>query len=221
MTDTSDRIPANAISYSEAFKRVFAIKRPDPDELRARVERALADAAAKARAARGGEDPRDLVADDDNYETAVRDDYDQLLEDTAVREVDTWFRDQLANGALTAYQYDPGRGKELEVPVSYWQAPPFLPGDDLEYEPIYFLKSEFEAWLRKARGVSRKGSPRLDHAKRALTEKFGDPIPDNIPKDVSNRQLEQIVYDWCRNQGIKPGDWPSETNIRRAAGRRT
>ena len=122
MADTSDRIPANAISYSEACKRVLAIKRPDPDELRARVERALADAAAEARAAlEGGEGPRDLVADDDDYETAVPD-YDQLLEDAAVREVDKWFRDQLADGALTAYQYDPDRGKELQVPVTYWQA---------------------------------------------------------------------------------------------------
>jgi hypothetical protein len=51
---------------------------------------------------------------------------------------------------LNAYQRDPYTGEELRISTEDWKDAPILPGEDLAFPPIYFLKSEFEAWLPRA-----------------------------------------------------------------------
>jgi hypothetical protein len=53
------------------------------------------------------------------------------------------------SGAFNAYQRDPYTGEELRVSTEDWGDAPILPGEDLAFPPIYLLKSEFEAWLRR------------------------------------------------------------------------
>jgi hypothetical protein len=71
---------------------------------------------------------------------------------TARRDADLSFRTQLRNGALNAYQRDPYTGENLRVSSKNWEDAPVLPGEDLEFPPIYFVKSGFEAWLSKSCG---------------------------------------------------------------------
>jgi hypothetical protein len=62
------------------------------------------------------------------------------------------FRTDLRNGALDAYQRDPYTGEELKVSSKDWESAAILPGEELAFPPIYFLKSEFEAWLLNVSG---------------------------------------------------------------------
>jgi hypothetical protein len=196
MADTSDYIPTNGIRFDEAFERFFDAD-PRATELRTKIDRVI-----------------EAEVSGPEYDDTM-DEWDIVRTD-----LDLFFRQELSNGALVARRRDPYTGEEQKVPPKDWEGIAILPGADLEFPPSFFLEAEFEPWLRKVRGASRKSSPSLDRARRALTEKFGDPIPDTIPRDVSNTQLEGIVSNWCRNQGLMPKDWPSETHIRRAAGRR-
>jgi hypothetical protein len=68
--------------------------------------------------------------------------------------VDGWeaVRKDLRNGALDAYQRDPYTGEELKVSSKDWESAAILPGEELAFPPIYFLKSEFEAWLLTVSG---------------------------------------------------------------------
>ena len=124
MADTSDYIPTNGIRFDKAFERLFDAD-PRAAELRTKLDR--------------------LVVVD----ISGGPDYDDALGKWGVarKDVDLFFRGELQNGALKAYQRDPYTGQELLVSPEDWQDAPILPGEDLAFPPIYFLKSEFEAWL--------------------------------------------------------------------------
>jgi hypothetical protein len=132
MADTSDYIPANGIRFDKAFERLF-----DTDlraaELRAKIDRLI-----DTNISRGSE-------------------YDDAIDKwrTVRRDMDLFLRTELKNGALNAYQRDPYTGEDLRVSTKDWADAAILPGEDLEFPPIYFVKSEFEAWLPQASGRER------------------------------------------------------------------
>jgi hypothetical protein len=80
--------------------------------------------------------------------------YDDAVDgwDAVRKDVDLVFRTDLRNGALNAYQRDPYTGEELKVLSKDWESAAILPGEELAFPPIYFLKSEFEAWLLNVSG---------------------------------------------------------------------
>lgn len=127
MADTSDYIPMNGIRFDKAFQRLFDAD-PKVVELRTKLDRLI-----EVDASGGPE-------------------YDEALGKwgAARRGVDLFFRSELRDGALNAYQRDPYTGEELPISTEDWKDAPILPGEDLAFPPIYFLKSEFEAWLPKA-----------------------------------------------------------------------
>jgi hypothetical protein len=124
MADTSDYIPTNGIRFDKAFERLFDAD-PRADELRTKLDRLI-----EVNISGGPE-------------------YDDALGKWGVarRDVDLFFRRELRDGALKAYQRDPYTGQELLVSTEDWEDAPILPGEDLAFPPIYFLRSEFEAWL--------------------------------------------------------------------------
>jgi hypothetical protein len=197
MADTSDYIPASAIRFDDAFERLFDAD-PRAAELKAKIDRLV-------EAIEGGVNSDEYANVMDEWEVARTD-------------VDIFFRNELRYGPLSAYQRDPYTGQELRVTPEDWEAPAILVGADLTFPPIYFVKSEFQAWLRKVRGKKReKPSYRLELAKRALREEFGD----TIPEDKTDPQLYEVVRNWCRRHPeIKEKEWPGPDSVRRAAGRR-
>jgi hypothetical protein len=80
--------------------------------------------------------------------------YDDAVDewDTVRKDIDLVFRTELRDGALNAYQRDPYTGEELRLSTKDWETAAVLPGEELAFPPIYFLKSEFEAWLVKISG---------------------------------------------------------------------
>ena len=68
------------------------------------------------------------------------------------KDVDLVFRTELRNCALNAYQRDPYTSEELKVSSKDWESAAILPGEELAFPPIYFLKPEFEAWLLNVSG---------------------------------------------------------------------
>ena len=127
MADTSDYIPTNGIRFDKAFERLFDAD-PRAAELRTKLDRLV------------------------EVDISGGPEYDDALGKWGVarRDVDLFFRRELRNGALNAYQRDPYTGQELQVSKEDWEDAPILPGEDLAFPPIYFLKSEFEAWLPNA-----------------------------------------------------------------------
>jgi len=124
MANTSDYIPANGIRFDKAFECLFDTD-PRAAELRAKLDRLI-----EVNISGGSE-------------------YDDALGKWGVarKDVDLFFRRELRTGALKAYQRDPYTGQELLVSPEDWQDAPILPGEDLAFPPIYFFKSEFDAWL--------------------------------------------------------------------------
>ena len=80
--------------------------------------------------------------------------YDDAVDewDAVRKDIDLVFRMELRSGALSAYQRDPYTGEELRLSTKDWEPAAILPGEALAFPPIYFLQSEFEAWLLKASG---------------------------------------------------------------------
>jgi len=78
------------------------------------------------------------------------------------KQVDLVLRTELRHGALNAYQRDLYTGEQLRLSAKDWDGVAILPGEDLSFPPIYFVKSEFEAWLSTAsdrfRDVQRRPS---------------------------------------------------------------
>jgi hypothetical protein len=127
MADTSDYIPTNGIRFDKAFERLFDAD-PRAAELRTKLDRLV------------------------EVDISGGPDYDDALGKWGVarRDVDVLFRKELSSGALNAYQRDPYTGEELRISTEDWKDAPILPGEDLAFPPIYFLKPEFEAWLPNA-----------------------------------------------------------------------
>jgi hypothetical protein len=80
--------------------------------------------------------------------------YDGAIDewDSTRQDVDLVLRAELRNGALNAYQRDLYTGEQLRLSAKDWEGAAILPGEELSFPPIYFLKSEFEAWLLQASG---------------------------------------------------------------------
>jgi hypothetical protein len=72
--------------------------------------------------------------------------------DSTRQHVDIVLRAELRNGALNAYQRDLYTGEQLRLATKDWEGAAILPGEELAFPPIYFVKSEFEAWLLRASG---------------------------------------------------------------------
>lgn len=66
------------------------------------------------------------------------------------KHMDLALRAELRKGALNAYQRDLYTGEQLPLSTKDWEGLAILPGEELSFPPIYFLKSEFEAWLLTA-----------------------------------------------------------------------
>jgi hypothetical protein len=77
--------------------------------------------------------------------------------DSSRKRIDLVLRTQLRNGALKAYQRDLYTGEQLQLSAKDWDGVAILPGEELSFPPIYFLKSEFEAWLLTASDRFRDG----------------------------------------------------------------
>lgn len=181
MADTSDSIPANAIRLNDAFKRLFDAISPDAAKLNATMNH-LDETARNRMVTAGANEP------------AHRKFWDKW--DAAHRKTDPILLDALRRGELTAYRFNPRLGENRDIPVTDWEADYILSGDDLEYPPAYLLKSPFDKWLRGIQGEKQKrskGSPKLDLAKQALKEKYGDAPLDN----ESVKILHGVVYDYC------------------------
>jgi hypothetical protein len=73
------------------------------------------------------------------------------------KHIDLVLRTELSGGALNAYQRDLYTGEQLRLATKDWEGTAILPGEELSFPPIYFLQSEFEAWLLKASGRFRDG----------------------------------------------------------------
>jgi len=127
MADTSDYIPTNGIRFDKAFERLFDAD-PRAAELRTKLDRLV------------------------EVDISGGPEYDDALGKWSVarKDMDVFFRRELRIGALKAYQRDPYTGQELLISTKDWEDAPILPGEDLAFPPIYFLKSEFEAWLPNA-----------------------------------------------------------------------
>jgi hypothetical protein len=66
------------------------------------------------------------------------------------KQVDLVLRAELRHGALNAYQRDLYTGEQLRLATKDWEGVAILPGEELSFPPIYFVKSEFETWLSTA-----------------------------------------------------------------------
>jgi hypothetical protein len=95
--------------------------------------------------------------------------YDGAIDawDSVRKDIDVALRTELRNGALSAYQRDPYTGEELRLSTKDWEGAAILPGEELAFPPIYFLQSEFEAWLLKASGRFRDARRRRDERNAA------------------------------------------------------
>jgi hypothetical protein len=80
--------------------------------------------------------------------------YDGAIDewDSRRQHIDLVLRTELRNGALNAYQRDLYTGEQLRLATKDWEGVAILPGEELSFPPIYFLQSEFEAWLLHASG---------------------------------------------------------------------
>src|SRR6516225_5066574 len=98
MADTSDYIPESGIRFDKAFERLFDTD-PRAAELRSKLDRLI-----DAHVSSGSE-------------------YDDAIEKwgTVRRDVDLFFRTELRNGSLNAYQRDPYTGEELRVSTKEWE----------------------------------------------------------------------------------------------------
>jgi hypothetical protein len=78
------------------------------------------------------------------------------------KRMDLVLRTELRRGALNAYQRDLYTGEQLPLAAKDWEGVAILPGEELSFPPIYFLQSEFEAWLLTAPGRFRDGQRQPD-----------------------------------------------------------
>jgi hypothetical protein len=85
--------------------------------------------------------------------------YDGAIDewDSRRQHIDVVLRTELKDGALNAYQRDLYTGEQLRLSGKDWESLAILPGEELSFPPIYFLKSEFDTWLLTASGRFRDG----------------------------------------------------------------
>jgi hypothetical protein len=197
MVDNSDYIPADAILFDKAFEILFDAIDPNAAELRAEINRLL-----------------ETETSGPEYDDAV----DKF--DVARWDVDIFFRNELRYGALEARQRDPYTGKEMGVSAKDWEDPAILIGDDLAFPPIYFLKADFDAWLKKVLGENKeRGRPPKERkfAERACNALWGG----RPPKDIGTTEARKRVTQWCfDNMPHKETIVPGDDTIDRATGRK-
>jgi hypothetical protein len=85
--------------------------------------------------------------------------YDGAIDewDSRRQHIDVVLRTELKDGALNAYQRDLYTGEQLRLSGKDWESLAILPGEELSFPPIYFVKSEFDTWLLTASGRFRDG----------------------------------------------------------------
>jgi hypothetical protein len=174
MVDTTDSIPANAISLSEAFECLFDAICPNAAELRTGLDRVA---------------EINLSAQDHNHHVY---DWAWFHREVAEREVDVCFREALSHNDLKAFQ----NGTKLSQ--QYWETHSVLPGMD-EHPPIWLWKADFDAWLKKVLGQNkRRGRPltKRNTVKQACIELWGG-LP---PKKVSTTEARNKVIEWHTHQ---------------------
>ena len=100
MQDELDRVPADAIFYSEALERVFDARHPDAATLRAAIQQTSVMT------------EESLKNHDESWSR-----WNEAWRswDKARSETQEWFRNELANGALDFYQRDPATGEKLRL----------------------------------------------------------------------------------------------------------
>jgi hypothetical protein len=199
MADISDHIPADAIRFDEAFKRLCDAD-PRAAEVRAELDH--------------------LGAELDRPEAKVSvlqwaDPYNKLQD--LERDVGRFFLHELKYGALNAYRRDPRIGQEVRVPAEEWEGSEIWAGDYVSFPPIYFRKSEFAAWLRKVSGRKGRGRPpdQRKKAKDILVAVFGTAQP---PEEIDDDDLYAAAKQYCVDKQISYP--PDKTTFLRASGRR-
>jgi len=122
MADTSDYIPANGIRFDKALERLFDTD-PRAAELRSRLDRLI-----EAYVSSGSE-------------------YDDAIEKwgTVRRDVDLFFRTELRNGSLNAYQRDPYTGADLRVSTKDWDDAPDAPAENMTFFNVGLFNSRLSA----------------------------------------------------------------------------
>jgi hypothetical protein len=182
MADTSDRIPANAIRFDEAFNRLLDAD-PRTAEVRAELDRLY------------GAQLHDGPEWDDAYNKL------QEIE----QDVGRALREALRYGPLKAYQRNSNTGLQEPVPPEDWERIIIGAGDAVTFPPIYFLKSEFDDWLQKIQGNTQKrGRPPKgrDAVKEARIALWGDAPITEEPSAARDK-----VIQWLNdNKGTFPSD---------------
>jgi hypothetical protein len=202
MADLSDSIPANGILFNDAFALLFNAICSDADALNATLNRL-------------GQTALDRVTTPEADEPEHQEFWDKW--DSAHKEVEPILLEALRSGTLIARRFNSRAALVQFVPLEYWQADLLLPGDDLEYPPIYFVKSEFETWLRRI--IRRDQNPgrhpiELERAIRAIRTLHSDGVPDWMTTTAVTKEVEG----YCIEQKEIP---PSYSSVQRALGRRT
>jgi hypothetical protein len=202
MADFSDGIPANGILFNEAFALLFNALCPDADELNATLNRL-------------GQTALDRAITPESVDPEHQAFWDKW--NAAHKEVEPILLEALRSGTLIARRFSSRTGLEMFVPLDYWQADLILQGEDLEYPPIYFLKSEFETWLHRI--IRRDQNPgrhpiELARARRAIRALH----PDGVPGWMTTTAVTKEVAGFCLEQKEIP---PSYSSVQRALGRRT
>jgi hypothetical protein len=163
MQDELDRVPADAIFYSEAFERVFDMWHPDAAELRVAIERTsvMTEASFKSR-----------------DESWARWNEAHRKWDKARAETQKWFRNQLAMGALDFYQRDPATGEKLRLhPDTFNSKYAFYAfSPDPVDPPVFFIEADFEKWREQADSGDATNNPApasIGATKSAAKERSG------------------------------------------------
>jgi hypothetical protein len=162
MQDELDRVPADAIFYSEAFERVFDALHPNAARLRAEIEQISVMTSAN------------FTNPDKELEGRRHEIFKEWEE--ARSKTQNFFRNQLAMGELDFYQRDSVTGEKLRLHpdlfLSKYAFNRFSP-DPLD-PPIFFIKADFETWLENcSKGLASELSPVLGRTKSARKRSGG------------------------------------------------
>jgi hypothetical protein len=221
-------IPGGTISLSDAFVRFYESTTPNHETLQAEVDRAEAH--------------RNGVFSPENDAPVFAAYRAQTL---ALGEAEIAFRNCIAAGELTAWIRDPRTGEKLQTnpriewswPSTAWQPTGIYedyvwqddiqqPGPNTEHDgkvqPVFFMLSEFDEWLRQHE-QGRGGSPvpevttldawptwpkELPSGPRGVFWQIANLIWGKLgpPRSLSVRVITQRISDQVRDPSGKPSD---------------
>jgi hypothetical protein len=198
MADPRSGIPADGISFEQAFELVFDAKHPQmPGQgyVRCRYD--------------SPDEGSDRFVSFDVDSRSPEDDDRCIDEEAALREVDEFFRAELAQGRLVAYQRF-ANGDE-RVDTAYWDILALVWGYADESPPIFFRQAEFDTWMKDLQGISRKSNagrkPQYDPAKIRdfvfdRMDHHGDFTPDDPVWDCQAK-LERAISGHLNNKAAE------------------